>query len=520
MNVHHGFETGKRSYGVAMGFICLALTASACVAARATPTTAGSPTPTPPIVCDDGPLAFTPMPADCVMPSQLATEGPSMLAPATPYPTFPSSLATLPPVVPWHGRTLYTPPPGSGSQLIGLGPDDTIYVLLVRPLSTPQPSPATGIVVPDVAVSVIALRPDGSLRSGWPSGGVAIAGFPISYQVNDEGTVIVASGDNPYGPQRDAQRQLTITAIGSDGKVLPGWPYLTPPSQQYADPNLLVVGPGGMVCFINVKPGASANGYDVPKLIYCLGRDGKLLPGWPYAADRLWNLAIGPDGTVYVAQTTSTDLKAGWTSFPYQVLAIGLDGRPKPGWTPWNRAGNQDLTAIMPTKDGRVYMLVGGDSYSAQLVVVDSTGRALNEHVELGSMMNRPSYKDAVLTADGSLFVSINGGIDVNAVNAYLPDGSQMPGWPQLIGGWGDLAVGRDGSVWVSWIIYHASGGPDDTSVVALFDKSGRLQPGYPMAADYMPHYGLSYGLVVGSDGTAYSTAGSSAGTWIVAMVR
>jgi hypothetical protein len=192
--------------------------------------------------------------------------------------------------------------------------------------------------------------------------------------------------------------------------------------------------------------------------VYCLGRDGKLMPGWPYSGKSLHTPAVGPDGTLYVAQTTSSDTN-GVTSFPYQVLAIGQDGKPKPGWTPWARADNQTLTTILPTGDGRVYMLIGGDFGKAQLVTVDSTGRTLDDHPELGPGQTSPNYKDAVLTSDGSLFVSVDGG-SADFVNAYSPNGSQITGWPQLIGGWGDIAVGSQGSVWVAWTVY----GPTTTT--------------------------------------------------------
>jgi hypothetical protein len=438
----------------------------------------------------------------------------------TPIPTLPPGLATLPPTSPWHGRTVYSPPSVAGLRLIGIGPDDTLYVLVVRTLPVPKPTPTALFFVPDVAASVVAISPDGSMRPGWPSVGVSVSGFPTSYKVNAEGTVFVASGANPFGGKQNALSQLTITAIGSDGKVLPGWPYRTPAAQQSLDLELLVPGPDGMVCFDEVKPGVVASGYDVPMVIYCLGSNGKLLPGWPYSGNSLFSPAVGPDGTVYVPQTTSTKMTPGLTSFPYQVLAIGLDGKPKPGWTPLNRPANEgSITTILPTKDGRVYMLIGGNSGTARLVVVDGTGRALSDAAE--SPNGRPTYKDAVLTADGTLVVATGDGPQPypNLVDAYTPTGSRMAGWPQLVGGWGDLAVSRDGFVWVAWTVYGQGGATDQSSVVTLFDKNGKLQPGYPMASDYMSSYDGD-GLFVGSDGTAYASTGTASGAAIVAISR
>ena len=524
MRAHSTLGRTRRSAAGALGVIAIAL--AGCTAALPTPAPTASPTasPTPPIICDDGPNAHTPMPADCVVPSDAWM--PSPILPSlraepktTPIPTLPSGLATLPPTTPWHGRTVYSPPSGASARLIGIGPDDTLYVLVARPLPVPKPTPTALFFVPDVAASVVAIRSDGSMRPGWPSAGVSVAGFPTSYKVNEDGTVFVASGPNPFGGKQNALSQLTITAIGSDGKVLPGWPYRTPAAQQPLDPELLVPGPGGMVCFDNVKPGVVPSGYDVPMVIYCLGSNGKLLSGWPYSGNSLFDPAVGPDGTVYVAQTTSTELTSGVTTFPFQVLAIGLDGKPKPGWTPWNRTANQGITTILPTKDGRVYMLLGGDAGTAQLVVVDGTGRPLSDRVE--SPDGRPNYKDAVLAADGTLVVATGDGPQPypDLVNAYTSTGSQIAGWPQLIGGWGDVAVSPDGFVWVAWTVYGSGGASDESSVVALFDRDGNLQPGYPMASDYMISYDGD-GLFVSSDGTAYASTGTASGTAIVAISR
>ncbi|HEX7490316.1 MAG TPA: hypothetical protein VF337_01265 [Candidatus Limnocylindrales bacterium] len=502
-------KPGGASRRLAAAAAVISISLAGCAAAKATPSRAPSLTPAP-IQCDDGPDAFTPMPADCWIPTEPApTPSPTPTARRTDPTISLPGLATLPPVTPWHGKTFYAPPSGTGTMLIGLGSDDIVYVLLERALPLPKPTPTSAFVVPDVAASVIALRPDGSLKAGWPSAGVPVSGYPYSYRVNAAGTVFVASGPNPFTSDQLALKQLTVTAIGSDGKVLAGWPYLTPAAQQSYDPDLLTTGPNDMVCFRQMKAGAKATASDYSMVAYCLGADGKLLPGWPYASPMsLSNIAVGPDGTVYMGKVTSTTAsKVQPYTYPYQVIAIGPDGQPKPGWTAWSEPDVPALATILPTKDGRVYMLLGGDSGRAKLVSVDSKGKTISEHLELGSALTYASYKDAVLTGDGRLFVAIEGG-SVNLVNAYSADGSQMAGWPQLIGGWGDLAVGADGSVWVSWTLYGASGDQADTSVVARFDKNGKLQPGYPMASDMLSTLGLYYGLAVASDGTAFGTSG------------
>ena len=68
--------------------------------------------------------------------------------------------------------------------------------------------------------------------------------------------------------------------------------------------------------------------------------------------------------------------------------------------------------------------------------------------------------------------------------------------------------------------MYGPGGGSDETSVVALFDKNGELQPGYPMASDRLLSFGYGFGLQVASDGTAYATAATTSGSRIVAFGR
>ena len=518
---HGRVDRSKHAFAGAIAAVSIAV--AGCTAVVATPTgTRPSPvfSPSPsssesstPIWCDDGPDAFTPI-ASCVTPTDglLPTPTGTPTQTPAPTPTLPPGLATLPPTVPWHGKTFYSPPSGTGSRLIGLGPDDTVYVLLERPLPASKAAPTGLLGIPDVQASIIALRPDGSRKAGWPRAGVVVSGFPLSFKVGGDGTVFVATSQNPYVDYPQTFSRLTITAIGTNGKVLPGWPYTSPAAQQYLDPELLVTGPGGTVCFVNVKPGVDTSGYDVPMDIYCVGRNGKLLPGWPYAsAHPLGNLAVGPDGTVYVAQRTSSEIPTvSPYAFPYQVLAIAPNGRAKQGWTPWARSDSQGIAKIVPTADGRVYMLLGGDGGKAQLVWLDRTGKAVAHHTEMASMLPWPNYKDATLASDGSLYVAVDGGTDLDFVNAYKSDGSQMSGWPQQIGGWGDIAVGPQGSVWVEWTVYGANDASLETSAVALFDRSGTLQAGYPMASLFLIEYNGD-GLCVSSTGTAYATEGATA---------
>jgi len=181
---------------------------------------------------------------------------PPTAVPSTPPSSTPTDAPALPSTGAWHGSTVYKLGSGEGGDVIGVGPDDTIYLLAARPVGGPKPSPSV-FAVPDEKASVVAIRPDGSPKPGWPKAGVPVSGFPLGYAVGPGGTVFVASGANPFGGSSAAPSSMTITAIDSTGKVVPGWPYRTPAAKHGLQTDFFMFGQGGRVCFMDTKPGAT-----------------------------------------------------------------------------------------------------------------------------------------------------------------------------------------------------------------------------------------------------------------------
>jgi hypothetical protein len=407
---------------------------------------------------------------------------------------------------------LYALPSGTAGDVIGVGPDDTIYVLLARAAPTPVPTPA-GLSLPDVKIAVDAIGKDGSHKTGWPADGVAVAGYPLDYRLAGDGTVYVASGARPIGAEALVPSSVTITAIGPNGKVLAGWPYQTPKALHYVNREPLVFGPDGRVCITDMKPG-SASGDAASIVIYCVGRDGKTLAGWPYSfAHHLAFPAFGADGTLYVEQIVPAQ---GVTNWPNAVIALDPNGKPKPGWINWSPENNEPLSAILPAANGEVYVVVGGVYRRTSWVRLSANGgRLAGPIAPSGSICH-----SAVLAADGTLLVATEdhgptaaGAPAGYSVFAFAADGSTKAGWPVEIGGFGDLFLSPDGSVWAAWIDPEGLGGPE-TVVVAAFDRDGRLRAGFPMET------GLFGGgrIVFDSGGTAYAAANSASGREIVVI--
>jgi hypothetical protein len=224
--------------------------------------------------------------------------------------------------------------------------------------------------------------------------------------------------------------------------------------------------------------------------------------------------AIGPDGTVYVEQVEPTTGSGSW---PDHVIALGPDGKPKTGWVTWSPPDFETMTRILPAPDGRVYMLVGGDSNAAEQVIVDGSGHELSNRSEITGG-GRPTYEGAVLSPGGSLFVSTSGGPASYLVTGYDSQGSPLSGWPVLAAGSPSIAPTRDGFIWLAWPIYSLDG-KSDTSVVELINAAGQVQPGYPMQSGFIVTY-HELGLYVASNGTAYGTSSTTTAIVIVAIDR
>ena len=494
----------RRQHAAAWLVACLVMAGACTASSTPSPTPAATASPTAAPGYDnpnDTPPPFSPPPT---------------AVPSTPPSSTPTDAPALPSTGAWNGSTVYKLGSGEGGDVIGVGPDDTIYLLAARPVGGPKPSPSV-FAVPDEKASVVAIRPDGSPKPGWPKAGVPVSGFPLGYAVGPGGTVFVVSGANPFGGSSAAHSSMTITAIDSTGKVVPGWPYRTPAAKHGLQTDFFMFGQGGRVCFMDTKPGATGAS-DLPMVVYCLGGDGKLLAGWPYSsAHSLLDPAIGPDGTLYVVQVTPTQGSGNW---PDVLLAIGPDGKPRTGWTPWNPAGNEPFTTVLPEPDGRVFVLLGGDGGRAHLVLLASDGRLLSDLA--GTVDGFEQFKAIGLSADGTLYVSTYlafGGPKTQSGDSYvfavLEDGTAKPGWPVRVDAASYLSVSPGGSVWITWEVYAPGTATPSGDEIAAFDPSGKLLPGFPMASLANGHK-----MAFDSNGTAYVVMLAATGGEVIDAIR
>ena len=231
----------------------------------------------------------------------------------TPWPT---SSSVLPKLAAWRGSEILRLASGYQADVVGVQPGGSIVVLEY----TNTDSGFRG--------ALFAIRPDGKPKPGWPAAGVPV---PVGYGnqvMARDGTVYVSATE--AATASDSTTSIDITAVSPDGKVVPGWPYKSPAALHDYRSGQLVVGPSGQVCFMDYLPSPAAQGATGPSGLYCLGADGKTLPGWPYTSYRpMDHPAFGPDGTIYVEQYV--EQKPG----SQEIVALGPNGKPAPGWTPW-----------------------------------------------------------------------------------------------------------------------------------------------------------------------------------------
>lgn len=414
------------------------------------------------------------------------------LATDTPWPTRTSSLPAL---APWGGSEILKLASGVQANLIGVGPDGAVAILEY-------------VHVGDrFKGTVFSIRRDGTPKPGWPAGGVPVPDNPVSEAIDRDGTVYVATG--AVGISDAKPTSLVITAIRADGTVLPGWPYTSPAALHDIFAGSLVVGPHGQACFMDFLPGSQAQNLEAPSAIYCVGADGRLLPGWPYTSPHpMLHPAFGADGTLYVEQTTQQ------SAGRYEIVALGADGKPKTGWTPW-KVKTLLVSPIVAAPDGRVNVMILGLDED-HLVTLGADGSLQGDRV-----LDFPAKQlfSAMATApDGTLYVSTcdDGPLSLfgttgGHISAFGPDGSARPGWPAPADGPNKIYLSPDGSVWTTWEIWTTN--QRTGFAVAAFDPNGKLRAGFPMA---MPDLGSV--LAFDSSGTAYAIMATNRGTDLVAI--
>ncbi len=410
-------------------------------------------------------------------------------------------MATLPPGQERAGDVVYQAPTGSRLELIGAASDGTIYV--------GRWTSASGRFDADREASVLALGPDGALKSGWPASGIAISGIPAGWVVNDAGTVFFAAVQ-PDEVTDQHTYPLTVTALGSDGKVLPGWPFKTPKAWQPL-PLDLESGPEDSVCFEQARHDILVQTSPAwPTEVYCLGQNGRLLPGWPYSSPTTtFGTAVTSNGTVYLVEDAMTPDQPF-----YRIIALARDGKPLSGWTATTQTGypSGDSTLSSPIKplaNGNVAVLEVPDGMRSSVRILDRSGatvRQIPAAMQAGDGL--AYYETAVTDSDSRLYVTARSQTDqLSYVNAFDADGKVLPGWPKEVPSRPTLALAGGGEVWV----LSDSSAPDAPSIT-LIDASGKIVSGYPVSADLANSktlLGYQYFThpVVGPDGGLYVVA-------------
>ena len=203
--------------------------------------------------------------------------------------------------------------------------------------------------------------------------------------------------------------------------------------------------------------------------VAALGPDGNPKPGWPFTTtDASSRPVYGPDGTVYLAQSTDSGDR---------ILALGPDGRMKAGW-PYVLPGKLEWTicgagcanvpdAPLIAPDGSIY-----DNFLSGIYVVGADGRPRKgwpyllpkeTWVPSACRQDTPGCEgfDPVLTDEGRIYLPRTDGryaTEHDDMMCLLLDGSLCPGWPvRLPGSVGNFEVGARGTVHV-WVIAERDG--------------------------------------------------------------
>lgn len=262
---------------------------------------------------------------------------------------------------------------------------------------------------------IYAFSADGAPLDGWP---VEIRGGANLLVVAPDGSVYLPSFGDVFG----------VVGLGRDGKPLPGWPIVNATGPW--------LGPDGTVYVAQ------------DQTILAFGRGGAPLARWhaPTSPGSPGLIAFAGDGSLIVAAYLRS--AAGNSTWPY--VAFDATGEPLTAWGPFARPKDTYAYPMYPAKIGRsVYLLLvsAADQSVTSIVALGDDGKP-KPGWESGLSFDSMASAFAI-GSDDTAYVSRGG-----AVYAYAPSGDAIAGWPyRPPAGYDDHAsvqIAPDGTIYVS----------------------------------------------------------------------
>ena len=372
-----------------------------------------------------------------------------------------------------HARKDWLRLPGGGdATAVAFGSDATIYAI-------DDTSSGDGSNSPDSpGTQLYGYAPNGKLRAGWP---IDVGDSP-SFEAGPGGTLYVISSDGS---------NMKATVLTPSGKTKASWNIGSDKSGTCGD----VIRSDGTLFYAYSTPSAATCS------VLVFSPTGKLLSGSPV---RGWDgLVLGPDDTV---------VAYGRDSEPYDVsvvartkyAVIGTDGLAAPGWPVYVEGAGSD-PAIGP--DGSIYVAqLGLGTAVSRIFAYDKSGI-----LESGWPVDLPSGYGAfaggegdiplplIVGADGTVYVAATNSDWMGSIIALDHSGAVVPGWPyQLPQAFADVSGGGMGgatSPGPTYVRLPSGGGllylGLEGEVVAL-GSDGKVAPGWPYLLP-QPKSGTAY---------------------------
>jgi len=223
--------------------------------------------------------------------------------------------------------------------------------------------------------------------------------------------------------------------------------------------------------------------------------------------DQGYDVAAGPDGSVYVLGYTNSSIGGGGS---YDLILIKYDSSGEPLWREsLGGTGNEYAYGVAAGPDGSVY--VTGFTSSVQAGNNDIWVAKYGANGELSwkkALTGSGNDRGEAITvaSDGSVYVvghNVVGSSNNNLFLAkYTPNGTLS--WQKMLGKSGNeyghgVTVSADNSVYVTG--YHTVISGDDDLLIAKYNENGELSWVQTLGGT---RYEAGYGIAAGSDGSLY----------------